>query len=165
MLADSLAAGSNAPRVSIVGNVSRDLFRTGAAKPDNESLPDHYPLYVCEYFRRLRVCNADLIIHDRTLVDVLAYVEINGNASLSFREMLEELVHVYIRGIDRYFYTPIQFPIVHDSVRSTDAGYQSEIDRKIIEILNCLAPQYVTLRGSPDERLRTAVQQIEPFGL
>lgn len=146
--------------VLVIGNVSRDLVARGRVRADKESASEHYCLYVGEYLRRLLAAKADLVIHDRTLLDTLCYVVANGNASAEFVEMLEQIVRLYVRDIELYFYLPIELPIREDGMRLVDLTYRETVDRLLRANLDALCVDYKTVTGSPDERLDTVARWL-----
>ena len=54
-------------------------------------------------------------------------------------------------------YLPIEFPIIDDGVRNTDAEYQEKMDFLIKNLLETSGVKYITVTGSVEER----VKQIE----
>ena len=159
-LSDHLHRHFSRLEVVVIGNVSRGLVAQGRVLADRESSPEHYCLYVAEYVRRLLSARADLVIHDRTLLDTLCYVIANGNASAEFVEMLEQIVRFYVRDIDLYLYLPIELPIREDGMRSADPAYREAVDGLLRSHLDRLGIDYKTITGPPEKRLDTAARWL-----
>lgn len=136
-----------------IGNISRDLVNSGKVKHDKGSEFYHYFLYISEYAKRLVDAKAAIVLHDRTLLDSMAYMITNGNIPPEFLEMLENLVRWYVKDIDVYFYIPIEIAITEDGVRSYDEQYRIDVDRKILEYLTRFFVNYVTLSGTVNQRM------------
>jgi thymidylate kinase len=147
-------------RVFMIGDISRDLVLSGRVLHDRRSTLEHYFLYVAEYVRRLIPLEYDILIQDRTLLDTLSYIVINGNAPPEFIEMMEVLVKWYIMGIDSYFYIPIEFSIVEDGIRTIDSKYQQDIDAQIKHYLHQFNVPYRVLSGNISYRLEQALRWI-----
>lgn len=153
------------PNVSIVkvGNISRDLIAQKKVKPDVHSSIEDYYVYVSEYIRRLLNANGNFILHDRTLIDAMAYIGYNQNFSEYFWDMLSEITRLYTNQIHIYFYVPIEFPLVLDGVRRNDEQYQRDIDGRIVKSLEKLYVPYVELRGTLEQRIETSVACISNY--
>ena len=161
LLAEELLRTHRMHQVSVIGNISRDLIRSGRVHYDRESSLEDYFIYITEYIHRLRSIKADIIIHDRTLMDTLAYVSANENVPPQFIEMLREIVAWYLDGIKFYFYLPIEFPIISDGIRNNDNNYHIAIDSEIRKNFREFYPQFIELRGSPSERLYKALNALK----
>lgn len=95
-------------------------------------------------------------VADRCFVDLLAYTLV------LFPE--EEDLHNDINDrldkakYDIIFYTPIEFPIRDDGVRSTNKEFQTKIDDTIKDILKTIP--HVILRGTKEARLKKAILNL-----
>lgn len=149
--------------VAVIGNISRDLVKAGRVNANKGSSVEHYCLYVAEYLRRLREIDPDtaVVLHDRTLLDVLGYVLANGNAPSEFVEMLTEVAHAYVKSVDLYFYVPIEIPIHADGLRVNDEAYRKLVDAHIRQLLARLPAEPIPVTGSVEERVDLAMTRIE----
>lgn len=146
-----------------VGNISRDLIAQKKVKPDVNSSLDDYYVYIAEYVKRLLNANGEYILHDRTLIDAMAYICYNKNYPEHFWEMLVEVTKLYTSQIDIYFYIPIEFPLVPDGVRRIDEQYQRAIDNLIVNSLESLGVPYIELRGDLNHRIESSVACISNY--
>lgn len=107
-------------------------------------------------------------ISDRGLTDVIAYTsylddmgKINDNHETLAKQLdkLELFVKNNPNIITVYF--PIEFELVNDGVRSTDESFRRSIDRRIKELLNCFYSNYITVHGTPEERIKQIISVID----
>jgi predicted ATPase len=61
-------------------------------------------------------------------------------------------------------YTPIEFPLVTDGVRSTDPQYQEQIDFLIKNILDTTETPYITVHGTVEERKAQVEEELKKRG-
>lgn len=114
-------------------------------------------------------------ISDRGLVDVCAYTGYLHCRNRS--EETEKLFTEQIMGIlefneenkdVKYFYFPIEFPVVDDGVRSVDEFFREEVDGYIKVILNNLNIDYIEVTGTVEERIKIIdeyiASQSKPIG-
>src|ERR1019366_1837045 len=62
--------------------------------------------FAAEHLRRERKCTAELIIQDRCLLDLLAYVRVLDVLDQAALEMLQEVALTSLASIDVIFYVP-----------------------------------------------------------
>jgi predicted ATPase len=101
-------------------------------------------------------------ISDRGLTCITAYTclgVLNGSISRDLAyEQYETLKKFHYDNPDiLVVYTPIEFDIIPDGVRSTDKEHQANVDFMIKSILDNAGINYITVSGSVDER----ISQIE----
>jgi hypothetical protein len=61
-------------------------------------------------------------------------------------------------------YTPIEFPLVTDGVRSADPTYQELIDFLIKNILDTAGIPYITVHGTVEERKAQVEEELQKRG-
>ena len=98
-------------------------------------------------------------VADRSIYDVLAYADwVMEHNRLGRKEdhlwyESREIALLDLRArYDHVFYLPIEFPIVLDGLRPDDTGFQSDIDRRIVDLLRQEDVSYSTLTGSVEQR-------------
>jgi predicted ATPase len=97
---------------------------------------------------------------DRGLTDVLAYsIYLKDKGAVPeelVKEQFEKLKQFTQSHADViYCYFPVEFDVVDDGVRSVDEDFRKAIDKNIRTILAVLGINYVTIRGSHEERVET----------
>lgn len=147
--------------IETIGNISRDLAKRLGVSIDTKSTIEDYYLYNTEYIKRLINNNADIIIHDRTLLDSMAYQLYNNNAPSNYYTMLRELVRWYIIDISYYFYIPIQFEMEDDGIRHLDKQHQKEIAAIILSLLSDYKVKYSVIQGTIQNRINAIVEELD----
>lgn len=107
-------------------------------------------------------------ISDRGLFDVIAYTsylddtgKINDNHETLINQLnkLELFIKNNPNAIVVYF--PIEFQLVDDGVRSTNESFRTSIDNRIKELLEYFYPDYITVHGTPEERIKQIIDAID----
>jgi nicotinamide riboside kinase len=97
-------------------------------------------------------------VGDRSVYDVIAYADWvmenqperkenhlwHASRTIATSELRARYDHV--------FYLPVEFPIVLDGLRPDDTGFQADIDRRLLGLLDSHAIDYHVLTGSIEER-------------
>lgn len=104
-------------------------------------------------------------ISDRGLTDVISYTKdgvehgmVDGVVLFEQEELIRKFTADHPDMI--YIYFPIEFPVVADGVRSEDEEYRSSIDHHIHSRLEELGVDYLTVSGTPEERLEQILHYI-----
>ena len=146
--------------VEVITNVSRHLFVSGV-KVNKETEESEYPLFLEKHISNIfKDWGTDFVVHDRTIIDTIAYGTANGNLHPNWISFLTKAAPHLLRGIDVYFYIPVEFAIEDDGMRSLDTEYQAAVDRAQVAVLQACRPDAITLRGSRDERVARALAII-----
>lgn len=105
----------------------------------------------------------DYIVADRCWVDVLAYTAWSVKQETIDKSIMMPFIEHFIDSMTYqennvlFVYFPIEFPVTDDGVRSTDEEYRKSIDIYIKGILKESGYHYITVHGTPEER----VEQIK----
>lgn len=150
---------------SFTPEVARDLLARGVPMNDGVTV-DAYLQYVTEQLFRHRTTNGTLVISDRTLLDLLAYILASGTPSVpsEYISMLRELVLLEARLFSIYIYLPIEFGLVADDVRPHDEQFRLSVDCTIRQLLAEFGLPYVVVTGDLSERLRAVTRLLEGSG-
>jgi hypothetical protein len=120
----------------------------------------------------LKELEQDNYVSDRCLVDVLGYsfanyalMDLNDPERPIFHEecqrQMAEVIDWFNDHDDvKLIYFPIEFDSVDDGVRSTDEGYRQSTDYFMKRILNSLRVNYLTVHGTPEERMKQISEYI-----
>ena len=100
-------------------------------------MPTKAVLRICEYLRNSPKTTAELIISDRSVFDLFAYISLSRPDDVrdEFFRLAEEIVFQEVQRVDAYVYVPIEFELQLDDVRPSDTQYQRAVDRKIQDLL------------------------------
>jgi hypothetical protein len=105
-------------------------------------------------------------VGDRSLIDVMAYaswVLENQEPRKEFAlwDTCIDIAKHHLRSqYSHVFYLPIEFGIVLDGLRPDDPDFQSDIDRRMLHLLEVNDVKYETLTGTVEERLDALVDAI-----
>ena len=113
----------------------------------------------------------DSFVSDRTLIDCYAYTryftDLDWGSYKTYRSLQDFVLRYSADFYDYIFYTPIEFNVETDGLRSTDIKIQKDIDSIICQNLSFLEGEvryhkkYYTLTGSFEERLAYALEIIK----
>lgn len=163
LIAEIIKLASPRYSVKLSKDVARSLLSQGV-RINTESQVDDYLAFLAVRFRATLQLQADLVIHERTLLDVLTFMELNGHAHGWLKELTEELVQWQIKKLSIYFYVPIEFKTRQDGVRITDPDVNRRVDQITHKLLRKYRPDFVTLTGSVSERVNNVVESLSKLG-
>ena len=98
------------------------------------------------------------IIFDRGYIDLIVYTN-HMDVSDSTKDYIEDTWNRVKGEYTHYIYFPIEFDSVDDGVRSIDEEWRREIDKEFQLVLEGVRKPYLTVTGSPMQR----VEQILDF--
>lgn len=155
---------SNKYHVLFSKDVARSLAHQGV-RINMDSKTDDYLAFLAVRVRdMLRLC-ADLVIYERTLLDILTFMELNGNGNRWLKELTEQLIRWEMSRLSLYFYIPVEFEAVPDGVRIVDPVVNHQIDQITCSLLRKYRPDFITLTGSISERVDTVLESLSKIGL
>ena len=135
-------------------DVARALAGEGV-RINTESQLEDYIAFLVTHTRNMRLLKGDLI-----LLDVLAFMEFNGDATGWLRSLAEELVEWQMPLISAYFYIPPESEVLDDGIRIVAPPAIHALDDSIRRLLERHRPDFVTLTGTPSERLENVLDAI-----
>lgn len=145
--------------VAVSTDVARTLAREGV-RINTESQLEDYIAFLVTHTRNMRLLKGHLILLDQTILDVLAFMEFNGDATGWLRSLAEELVEWQMPLISAYFYIPPEFDVADDGVRIVGQPAIRALDDSIQRLLERHRPDFVTLTGTPSEQLEKVLDAI-----
>jgi len=154
-----LAERFRSVRVTVSTEAARVLVNQGV-RINTESETEDYLAFLTHHARQMRVLSGDLILLDRTFLDVLCFMEMNGNAKPWLRNLTEELVLSQMPLLRCYFYLPPEFESKADGIRLVDPVAIGRFDRVLRRRLAEFRPNATFLRGAVAERVELAVSEI-----
>jgi nicotinamide riboside kinase len=106
----------------------------------------------------------DLLLTDRTIIDVISFTNLAKSISLNDKENFEFLFSTLIKEYDYIFYiSPEGIPIEDNGIREIDPQYRIEVDNQIKYILKkykSYIKNYNELSGSTEERIKKLLEII-----
>ncbi len=146
-------------KVHVSKEVARTLVKKGV-KINTESRVEDYLAFLSEHMRRMRTCSGDLILFDRTMLDVYAFMKVNGHTGGWLESLTDELVRWQTNALRLYFYIPPEFDVQDDGIRIVDSDIIRALDEAILNLLRRYFPDFVTLKGDPEARVDQFLREL-----
>jgi len=146
------------PRVMADAVGDKEFFRRG-----NNSLLRQMLIFFFQTTEdRFLAPAGGIILHDRTMLDHLAYTvtlfpHFKGTPECA---ALSAALKRWMQQYDLIFKVPIEFLPVDDGVREADVGFQKQIDREIDSLCVDFSVSPVVIRGSVAERADFVTQRL-----
>lgn len=144
---------SNTTDVKMIPEMARLLIAKGIAMNDNVS---EFAIvsYIREYFRYTRETKAAIVISDRSVFDLFAYISVSRPAEVrdEYFKLAEEVVYQEVQRVDSYVYVPIEFQMPLDDVRPADTAYQRTVDNQVRDLLKFFGARVFNVSGTLEER-------------
>jgi len=130
---------------------------------------DSYVNYVNEQLKAelsARRNNYDILISDRTILDAVAYSQINKKLiddpfiPTYVIEMIERVWLIEKEFYDFYIYCPVEFPLIFDGVRDEDSVYQKMVSDHIKKLLEQYNVKHFVVSGSVSARYESVMKHI-----
>ncbi len=148
--------------VKIIPEIARFLIDKGFKL--NQDITEYGIVnYITEYLYHERITESDVVISDRSLIDLLAYVKTNNSPKIrhTYFRLIEEVVFEESKRFDCYVYIPVEFELIKDNVRSSDRSYQIQVDKTFIQLFAYYNIQPVIIAGSIEERTNKFLKLID----
>ncbi|MDL2256643.1 ATP-binding protein [Bacteroidales bacterium OttesenSCG-928-I14] len=145
----------NSVNIKLIPEIARELIARGFLL--NQNITEWGIVnYVTEYLYQERNICADIVLSDRSLIDLLAYIKTNKSIKIrkKYIQLVEEVVFEESKRFNHYFYLPIEFPLVLDEVRPSDISYQKEVDNTLKTLFKYYNIQPIIISGNVNKRLK-----------
>jgi nicotinamide riboside kinase len=161
-LANSIAAELS---LTVLPESARHIASMGFPLDENATIESQTAIWLkqmefCYYARDTGY------VSDRVFVDSLAYMSVIAQESkeplqLKFVDFAVGVVSPMMKDhFDIVLYTPIEFELVDDGLRSTDADYQKRLDQLNRDIHMRAGVELIEVSGSKSDRLEQALKAI-----
>jgi nicotinamide riboside kinase len=160
-LLNSVMNSTDKEHINIIPEIARILIKKGFKL--NQDITEYGIVnYITEYLFHERVMQSSVVISDRSLIDLLAYVTTNNSPKIrsKYLNLIEEVVFEESKRFDCYVYIPIEFQLVLDNVRPSDISYQKEVDNTFIKLFDRFNINPITITGSIEERTKQFLKLI-----
>lgn len=135
----------------------------GYGFPINEAGTSETQLAISSFHLEALLKPKDLLL-DRCYLDLVVYSSYMDNISDSaYNYILDTWTRVYDQ-YTHFIYFPIEFKSVDDGVRSVNEEWRTKIDlhfKASLEALKVLGKDYLTVTGSPKERVKQILSYIK----
>lgn len=148
--------------VVVTREVARELIRQGVPLND-EVTADSVVAYITAQIARDRNASGHHVLSDRSLLDLLAYIEASSaqRVPAHYVDLLRELVLFESRIFDYYIYVPVEFALEHDDVRPADTAFQKRVDDTVVRLLQDLKLPTLRVSGTLDSRVEAVVALLQ----
>ena len=129
----------------------------------NNSLVRQLLVFVFQAMEERTAQDHEIVIHDRTPVDILAYTFLVNPDFESTTEgrLLSSSIRRWLTRYDYIFRTPIEFPMPTDGTRDPDLTFQRRVRDKIDELYDSYRISPITVTGSVQERVAQVLGALE----
>ncbi len=146
--------------VNLTPSPARDLVVKGATF-DADTKTDDYAAYLCSHMGNVNEAPSGIVIFDRTLLDTLAFAELNRNLTGDWLSLAQQIAVACARRMDAYFYIPFE---QGSGPPNPQADYYHRLDTSMWTVLErLLAKRYTRLGGSLEDRVGRAERLIAPM--
>ena len=143
------------PKYEFINESTRTVKKYGF--PINEQGTSETQLAISSFHLEALLTPSNLLL-DRGYMDLVVYTRYM-NVSETTRNYIEETFERIHKEYTHYIYFPIEFAAVDDGERSVNEDWRRTIDMEFSNILGDLDQPYLTVTGSPLQR----VEQILNF--
>ena len=150
----STKLAENIPGLEYVKELTRNV------KPEDRLKTEGQDKILENYIKRLSNLAEDGFICDRTLYDVCAYSIVSKSWDTAKVRQVCKLYKSCKFYPDFIFYVPIEFDPEMDSDQANFLGIRKEIDEALLDLLEEWHPDFITLRGTVQERSQTIFKEL-----
>ena len=146
------------PKFDFINESTRTVG--GYGFPINEEGTDATQLAISSFHLEALLRPYNLIL-DRCYMDLVVYSKFMKNIDSRTFEYIEDTWNRVKKEYTHYVYFPIEFESVDDGVRSIDEKWRNDIDLEFQCILDGVRKPYLTVTGSPMQRLEQILKFID----
>ena len=139
----------------VIEEVARTVIASGL-ELDKKATIDSYLFYInLQLTNERKYSKYKNVISDRILIDLLSYIRVNKDKSISIylEHLLKEIIEIEKKYYDIFIYLPVEFEPVADGIRETNIVYQNIVNSELLNIYKEFGLQYHEIRGSQQNRL------------
>ena len=144
------------PKYEFVNESTRSVAEYGF--PINEAGTSETQLAISSFHLEALLKPYNLIL-DRCYMDLVVYSHFMENIDAKVLNYIEDTWNRVKSEYTHYIYFPIEFDSVDDGVRSISEEWRKEVDDEFKAVLEGVRQPYLTITGSPMQR----VEQIMEF--
>ena len=144
------------PKYEFINESTRSVAKYGF--PINEAGTSETQLAISSFHLEALLKPGNMIL-DRCYIDLLVYSNFMDKISKEAHSYIEDTWNRVKNEYTHYIYFPIEFASVDDGVRSVNEDWREKIDKEFQLLLDGVRKPYLTVTGSPLQR----VEQILNF--
>ena len=146
------------PKYEFVNESTRTVGDYGF--PINEKGTDATQLAISSFHLEALLKPYNLIL-DRCYLDLIVYSHYMENLDLKVLKYIEDTWNRVKSEYTHYIYFPIEFDSVDDGVRSVNEDWRKKIDSSFQDFLEGIRKPYLTVTGSPMQRVNQILEYIK----
>jgi nicotinamide riboside kinase len=160
----NLVAEYYAPQLKVerISEVARELI--GRRFKMSKDITEYGIInYAYQYLYQERTKKGDLIIADRSIIDMMGYITVNKSPKVRciYNSLIDEIMFINKSKYDIYFYIPLEIPFVGDGIRPEDDKYREDVDQAILGLLQQYKINYIKIIGGIQERKEKMIRIID----
>lgn len=145
------------PKWDFINESTRHVSSYGF--PINEEGTNETQLAISNFHLKSLLTPNNLIL-DRCYLDLVVYTKELDNIDSSTLNFIVDTWKDVYRQYTHYIYFPIEFGAVEDGQRSTNEEWRKRVDRRFLSYLETYKPLYITVTGSPMQRVNQILNFI-----
>ena len=146
------------PKYEFINESTRSVAKFGF--PINEQGTDATQLAISSFHLKA-LHKAFDTIYDRCFLDLVVYTKYMDQVNSETKNFINDMWESVKNDYTHYIYFPIEFKSVDDGVRSVNEKWRKKIDREFIKELNDNKIEYLTVTGSPMQRVDQILEYIK----
>lgn len=146
------------PKYEFVNESTRTVGSYGF--PINEKGTDATQLAISSFHLEALLQPYNLVL-DRCYMDLVVYSHYMKGIEEKTLTYIEDTWNRIKKEYTHYIYFPIEFDSVDDGVRSVDEKWRSDIDSLFQDVLEGVRQPYLTVTGSPMQRVEQILKFID----
>lgn len=140
--------------VELKPSPARDVINEGHGY-DQKTRPEDYAVYLEKHMKNLNEASkSGIVLFDRTLLDTLAFAELNRNLGEEWLALLGQTAHMIAKQLDVYFYLKST-----DSDIFEEPSYDQRFDDALWSVLQRYRPDAHGLSTDPLERATKIIDE------
>jgi len=144
------------PKYEFINESTRTVSKYGYRI--NEGGSDNTQLAIAAFHLKALLQPYNLIL-DRCMMDALVYTRVT-EVTESTRDYMQHIWDEVKDAYTHFIYFPIEFAAVDDGVRSVNEEWRKQIDDEFKVELDKLGRDYLTVTGSPMQRVKQIIDHV-----
>ena len=145
------------PKYEFINESTRSVAEYGF--PINEKGTSKTQLAISSFHLEALLRPGNLLL-DRCYMDLIVYSNFMPGIDAPSHSYIEDIWNRVKKEYTHYVYFPIEFKSVDDGVRSVDEGWREKIDNEFKLLLEDVRQPYLTVTGSPLQRVEQILKYI-----
>lgn len=164
-LAHSLADSFEGLSVVVNTKIARTLIDRGYPLGKDATSESYIQYIISQLNAEINSNDCNIFISDRTLLDPLAYAEVNkkmlhSTVPDSIIELLASIWLIEAEKYDLYVFVPVEFEMQPDGIRPNGEDYRKAVEAQMLMQLEENRIEYITVSGTVDNRKKQIIEHL-----